>query len=558
MAVLVAAILWGCGTDEQPLEEGPIVFTDITQQAGLADFKHNSGAIGEKWMPEIMGAGAGFIDYNGDGWQDILLVAGGEWMPDGQAKGTAVKLYRNEEGRFEEVTAEANLAEISGYGFGLAVADYDNDGDDDFFLTTLHQNLLFNNEDGVFTEISEAIGLADISGWSTPALFFDANNDGWVDLLVGNYVAWSPETDRRCTFDGETKDYCTPELYQGLALDFYVNEKGRRFVRQELETGNTNKGKTLGLTTLDFNKDGMLDVAVANDTERDLLYENLGGGRFEERGLKSGIALSRAGKASAGMGIAAGDIDGSGASTLFIGNFSKEMLSVFQHQTAGRFRDITTSSGIGQPSLMTLTFGLLLFDVEMDGDLDFFALNGHVHESVAAAQEGVSFAQAPQLYLNNGSGQYTEYQASTVLSTALIGRGAAHADIDRDGDLDLLITTNNGPAYLWRNDSALGNALFVSLKSIEENQNPVGARVELVSGGKRQVRYVSPGESYLSTSAQPLAFGLGSESMVDSLFVHWPAGRRDTLVEVIANQYLEVFDSDNQQPQTRSILQGSR
>ena len=517
-----------------------ISFQDITEPAGLSDFRHHSGATGNKWFPEIMGAGAGFIDFDSDGWQDILLVGGGSWDSTDDVR--SLRLFRNnKDDTFSDVTIRAELDNVRAYGFGLAVADYDNDGDDDFALTTLHHNLLFRNDGSAFSEVSSA--LPDTPTWSTAALFFDADNDGWLDLLVGNYVEWLAKTDRFCTIDRVEKEYCTPELYEGLPLNLYRNELGERFVDVSMESGlDGNRGKTLGLAVLDYNRDGRLDVVAANDTERDLLFENMGNGLFEERGLVAGIAMTRTGKAGAGMGIDVGVIDSTGETTLFVGNFSNEMLSVFQHTRNGSFRDITTASQIGRPTLRPLTFGLFLFDVELDGDLDLFTLNGHVQEGVAKIYENISFAQHPQLFVNDGAGSFEEFasHAPSVWLKKRVGRGAAYADIDNDGDLDILITTNNGPAELWRNDSAGGNTLQLTLEGRSSNRDAIGASVKIVSQNGTQHRQVKSGSSYLSASEKRVTFGLGDASTVDSLIIQWPSGILDTLVDVADGQYVMV------------------
>ncbi len=539
--VLIALLCWGCQEAGVKLGDRAIAFEDVTSRAGLADFKHASGATGDKWFPEIMGAGGGFIDFDGDGWQDILLVGGATWQNNNVP---AVALYKNRgNGTFADYTSSAGLADVRAYGFGITVGDVDNDFDEDFVLTTLDENLLFINENGGFTPTI----LDTTKAWSTASLMFDADNDGWLDILAGNYVAWSPATDRACTLDRTAKEYCTPELYTGVGLHYYRNDGTGRFQRAEKAAGFAgHPGKTLGMTTLDYNGDGALDVVVTNDTARDLLFENRGDGTFEEKGLVSGMALTGTGKASAGMGVDTGDINGSGDPAIVIGNFSKEMISVFQYRGNSRFRDMAIGSGIGRPSLLPLTFGIFLFDIELDGDLDLFALNGHVHEGVGRMQEGITFAQKPLLFTNRGDGTFEEVPASTspMLDQAVVGRGAAYADYDNDGDLDVLLTTNNGPAYLWQNESQTGAVLQVSLEGVASNPDAIGARVTLVTAGKKQVRYIASGASYLSAVERRLTFGLGTEvgieDRVDSLFVRWPSGGTDTLTTVPSGAHIRI------------------
>ncbi len=546
--VFALLLVSGCqpSTDSERQRSGAEFFRDITESAGLSNFKHISGAAGKKWFPEIMGAGSGFIDYNGDRWQDILLVNGGHLSSPTQHEPGAVSLYRNNKnGTFTDVSEEAGLTNVSAYGFGLAVADFDNDGDEDFSLTTLHRNLLFQNEAGVFTETGKALNLPEENRWSTAVLFVDVENDGWVDLLIGNYVDWSAETDRWCTVDQINKEYCTPELYTGQSLQLYHNEEGTGLIDVSAVSGiGGNAGKTLGIATFDYNYDGLQDIVVVNDTERDLLYKNLGAGQFEERGLVSGIALSRTGKASGGMGVDTGVIDLSGEPAIFIGNFSREMLSVFQHKQEGRFRDVTTTSGIGRPSILTLTFGLFLFDVDLDADLDLLAVNGHVHEGVTQLHQGVSFAQRPQLFLNDRFGQFDAYvpASRSVFDKELVGRGAAYADIDNDGDLDVLISTNNGPAYLWQNDASSGQSIQITLEGTRSNKSAIGAKVTAVMGERRQVRHVRSGSSYLSASELRLTFGLGERTELDSLLVAWPSGLKDTLTDLSSGKHIVIVE----------------
>lgn len=531
----------GCES-ASPGEESAIQFIDVTADAGLDEFVHTSGAVGDKWFPEIMGAGGGFIDIDGDGWQDILLVGGASWQNNAVP---AVSLYRNlGDGSFANHTTEAGLDDQRAFGFGLAVGDIDNDADEDFVLTTLEENLLFRNEKGRFV----AEKLDEAGSWSTAVMLVDTNNDGWLDILAGNYVKWSAEQDRTCTLTTVQKEYCTPELYDGAALQFYQNQGDGTFQSAAHEAGfDGHPGKTLGMAMLDYNEDGAIDIVVTNDTARDLLFENQGDGTFEEKGLISGIALTGTGKASAGMGVDVGDVDGSGNPAILIGNFSKEMISVFQYRGNNRFRDAAVVSGIGRPSLLSLTFGLSLVDAELDGDLDLFVINGHVHEGVEALQEGITFAQSPQLFSNDGEGKFTLHAASEIPDAAIVGRAAAYADYDNDGDQDFLVTTNGGPAFLWQNQSIRAGALLqVSLQSRDSNKSAIGARVELKAEGKTQIRYVSTGGSYLAASEKRLTFGLGASATVDSMLIRWPSGIRDTLRNLPLDAHVSIIEGTGQ------------
>lgn len=529
----------------------PIAFSDVTAQVGLGGFRHENGAFGAKWFPEPMGSGGGFIDYDGDGWQDILLVAGGTWPGHSDKRVPALYLYRNNgDGTFSLTTDGAGLSEVSTYGFGITVADYNNDGHQDFFLTTLYENMLFRNDNGGFIEVGKEAGVANESTLSSSALFFDADRDGWLDLYVGNYTDWSPETDVWCSFGGK-KGYCTPEVYDGVPGRFYRNNGDGTFTDMTEKAGFLPApGKTLGIAEHDFNKDGWPDLAVANDLTRDLLYENNGDGTFIEKGMASGMAFDETGKARAGMGIDAGVVDGSGEVSIFVGNFQNEMIGVYRYVGNGYFMDRAALSKIGRVSFQVLTFGLFLFDVDLEGDLDLFAVNGHIQIEIESEEHEFEFRQLPQLYLNRGDGIFdlVTPEEGNVLATPIVGRGAAYADYDRDGDLDILITENAGPARLWRNELSTGssgknmNFLRVGLKGQESNRDGIGSVVTVVAGGRRMTQRIRTGSSYLSQSEKIATFGLGEVITVDSLRIDWPSGRVDHFEQLNSNQELIITE----------------
>lgn len=511
-----------------PSPAAGIAFTEVTERAGLGDFRHRTGERGDKWMPESMGSGAGFIDYDEDGRPDVLLVGGGIWEESQAPSFRPVRLYRNEgDGTFTEVTEEAGLGGVEAYAFGVAVGDYDEDGDSDFLLTTLRENLLFENRDGRFVEVGEEAGIADHAAWSSSALFFDTDRDGDLDLLVGNYVRWSPETDVYCSMNGQ-KAYCTPEEYEGVRARFYENDGDGTFTNRTEDAGFTEgPGKNLGVVDLDYDRDGRPDLMIANDVERNLLYRNRGDGTFEEVGLRAGVAFDENGGARAGMGIDAGVVDSTGQSTVFVGNFSNEMIGVFRHGGNGLFDNRAAVSRIGRPSLPILTFGLFLFDVEYDADLDLFVANGHMQPEVANLDNGIDYRQPTQLFVNRENGLFVDVvpELGPPLARPIVGRGAAHADYDGDGDLDVLVTENGGPAHLYRNDSETGSYLRVDLVGTESNRSAIGAEVIARVGDRTLRRRRKGGSSYLSQSEKIVSFGLGDRSGVDSLRVEWPSGR---------------------------------
>lgn len=524
-------------------------FTDVTESAGLSSFRHVTGAFGERWFPEAMGAGCGFIDYDGDGWLDVVLVSGGIWeRTEGEAS-PALRVYRNDrDGTFTEVTEEVGLAEVHAYGFGVSAADYDEDGDQDLFLSTLRQNYLFRNDGGRFTDVTEEAGLGDEEVWSTSSIFFDADRDGDLDLYVGSYVRWSPENDRVCTVDGEIRSYCTPLVYDGIPGRYYENQGDGTFEDRTEQAGfGGSPGKTLGVSLLDFNDDGWMDLIVANDTHRNLLYENQGDGTFVERGQTSGIAYDENGSARAGMGIDVGVVDTTGEPTVAVGNFSKEMIGVFRHTDGGLFQNRAAISGIGSPTLVTLTFGLFYFDADLDGDLDIFAANGHVQPEIEEATGRIRYAEASHLFLNDGTGTF-EDAASDVgspLTDRLVARGAAYGDYDRDGDLDVLVTENGGRVHLWRNDRRersddRPHYLRVEVQGSESNRDGIGTQVTAYAGNRAMYRRVRTGSSFLAQLEKTVTFGLGDAEVVDSLRVDWPSGRTDRFEEVGIDRMIRV------------------
>ena len=548
--LLLALLAAGC---ERPaLPEAPAVrFADVTGRAGLSGFQHNNGSFGRLWEPEIMGAGVAFIDYDGDGWQDVLLVGGGSFREADDADHPALFLYRNQQdGTFELVNEETGLAAVRTFGMGVAVADYDNDGDPDFLLTTTYENLLFRNDgQGTtrrFTEVGAEAGLGAVREWSTSALFFDADRDGWLDLFVANYLDWSPETDVDCV-GPQSAGYCTPEASPGTGNRFFQNNGDGTFTDRTHEAGfadaiNPVRNKALGVAEHDFNRDGWPDLYVGNDTERDLLYVNQGDGTFRERGVELAVAYSPRGKARAGMGVDAGVVDTTGRITLFVGNFSREAVGVYRYSGLGFFEERAEVAQLTAGTLRTLTFGLFLFDPDLDGDLDLFLSNGHLQSYIHEVSEGVTFQQPPQLFLNDGNGRFTDASRGTMPFTdRLVGRGAAYADYDRDGDVDVLIAENNGPVRLWRNEQTSGQSVRIRLRGAPPvNYDAYGSVVTGWIGGRALERRVHGGSSYLSHSETTVTFGLGGAAALDSVDVQWPDGVTQRFGRIDAGQDIEV------------------
>ncbi|HXK61449.1 MAG TPA: CRTAC1 family protein [Acidobacteriota bacterium] len=522
--------------------QAQVSFVEITRAAGI-DFVHNNGAYGKKYLPETMGSGCAFLDYDGDGWLDIFLVNGTDW-PERKRKITYPALYRNNRnGTFTDVTRAAGLA-VEMYGMGCAVADYDNDGDQDIYVTALGPDRLFQNQgNGKFKDVTAAAGLGN-PDYASSAAWVDYDRDGLLDLFVANYVKWTRETDIYCTLDGESKSYCTPESYQGVSPRLYKNAGHGRFKDVTREAGlfdESNKG--LGVLIFDYNWDGWPDILQANDTQPNKLWENNRNGTFTEVGVMAGVAFSEDGVARGAMGIDAADYDGSGYQSVVIGNFSNEMVALYHNEGSGFFIDEAPRSTVGQASLLTLAFGCFFFDYDLDGLPDIYVANGHVEDEINKVQKRVTYAQPPHLFQNQGKGRFSEVteRAGKDFAAPRVSRGAAYGDIDNDGDLDVLITTSGGPAALFRNDGGnRNNWIAFELKGHSSNRDGIGAVVRIKTGASRQVQMLKSGGSYCSQSQLRLTFGLGKAERVDEVEVNWPSGRKQILKNVPARQLIKI------------------
>jgi enediyne biosynthesis protein E4 len=529
-----------------PRPSGPVEYADVTAEAGLR-FKHNNGAAGKKYLPETLGAGAAFLDYDNDGWLDILLVNSTSW-PENKGPATSSALYHNNgDGTFRDATREAGLG-ANVYGIGCAVADYDNDGFEDIYITALGPDKLYRNlGNGKFQDVTAKAGVGD-PGFGTSAAWFDYDRDGRLDLFVANYVEWSPETDVNCTLDGTNKSYCTPQKYKGQSSTLYHNRGNGTFENVTQRAGlNDPTSKALGVALLDYDDDGQMDLFVANDTEPNKLYRNNGNGTFTDEALTAGVAFGESGAARAGMGVDAADYDNSGRQSLVIGNFTSESMALYHNDGGGLFTDEARTSGIGKMSEQSLTFATFFFDYDLDGLLDIFAVNGHVSDDIQKVQPRVRYAQPPHLFRNLGRKKFEEVtgRVGRALGRAIVGRGAAYGDFDNDGDLDLLVTANGGPARLYRNDNANQNdVLKVKLVGTRSNRDAVGARVTVTgAGGFKTRNMVRTGSSYASQSELTLTFGLGKPDGTDRIFaleITWPSGEKATVQQVKANQYVVV------------------
>ena len=535
-----------------PLPEkfAPVEFTDVTAEAGIK-FRHHNGAYGKKYIPETTGSGCAFLDYDNDGWQDILLINSMDFEDAPKKRRSVMALYHNDQnGAFTDVTAQAGLAKPM-YGLGVAIGDYDNDGWQDIYVTCLGPNRLFKNlGDGKFADVTAKMGVAGApTDFSTSAAWFDYDKDGRLDLFVCNYVEWSIEKDAHCALDGTNKSYCTPEAYKGQSSRLYRN-LGGKFEDVTEKAGLLDpKSKSLGVATFDYNRDGWLDLLVANDTEPNKLYKNKGNGAFTDVAVAAGVAFSEEGKARAGMGVDFADYDASGYPSVIIGNFSNEMLGLYHNEgKSGLFIDEAPSTNVGQATMLSLMFGLFFFDYDLDGRPDIFLANGHVADDINKVQPKISYAMQPQLFRNEGRKKFTEVsrKSGKPFAKAIVARGAAYGDYDNDGDLDVVVTTNGGPAYLLRNEGG-NQSRFARFKTIgmASNRDGIGAKITVVApDGSKQWQMVHSGSSYCSQSELPLTFGLNRHDRIDRVEIEWPNGKIEKLANLSANQLYVLKESN--------------
>ncbi len=543
-----------------------VALTDVTREAGIS-FRHDNGAAGRKLLPETMGAGAAFVDYDNDGHQDLLLVNG--LFPGGGGNRYASLYHNDGTGRFTDVSRATGLlptvrtpgaerrtvraaakadgrtpaAESLRYGMGVAAADMDNDGWTDIVITSVGGVHLFRNDRGArFVDVTARAGIADKQGFSTCAVWIDVDRDGLVDLFVCNYVQWSPQTDLYCSADGKQKTYCTPQAYRGSTSWLFRNLGDGRFEDITARAGLFDvTGKALGATVLDHDGDGWPDLFIANDTVPNRLYRNNRNGTFTELGLQSGVAFSVDGRARAGMGVDAADVDNSGRASVVVTNFSGEMLGLFVPQEPGVYVDTAPGNEIGRATRQTLGWGCFFFDVDLDGWQDLLVVAGLLDPALARS---TAAASPTHLFLNR-KGRFEDVAASAgrAFAAPRIGRGAAFADVDADGDPDVVVTSNGGEAQLFRNDtSPHGGVVRLRLQGTRANRDAVGARVTGVVNGQRVSRMVRTGSSYLSQSELVLSFGLGTAAALDDIVVEWPGRPAERLGALAAGATYTVAE----------------
>ena len=528
-----------------------VTFQDVTAKAGI-HFAHNNGAFGKKFLPETVGPGVAFIDYDNDGWPDIFLVNGTDWPGHGQRHTTPKLYHNNHDGTFTDMTHRAGL-DVEMYGIGVAVGDYDNDGFDDLFVTAYGQSRLFhNNGNGTFTDVTQKTGLAGIKEFSTSAAWVDYDKDGKLDLVVGNYVQWSPETDLYCTMDGKSKSYCTPESYKGTSVRLWHNN-GKDSAGNVTFSDVTQKAglgeptsKTLGVAVLDYDSDGWPDLLFSNDTQPNKLYHNNANGTFTEKAVVAGVAFSEDGVARAGMGVDTGDYDRSGNTSLMITNFSNQMISLYHNEGKGLFVDEAPRSDVGRASLLTLGFGCFFFDYDLDGWPDILVVNGHIDPDIQKVQVNVKFAEPPHLFRNLGKGKFAEVtkSAGTEFAAARVGRSAAYADVFNEGRLDVLLSTNGGAVHLFRNVATgkVNHSVRFKLIGTKSNRDGIGAVVRVTTADGTQTQMLKSGSSYLAANELVLTFGLGQMGKTDAVEIRWPSGQVEKVANVNDGQTVVVTE----------------
>jgi hypothetical protein len=531
----------------------PGKFTDVTSARGV-HFQNLSSHTSKKYLIETMGAGVALFDYDNDGRLDIYLVNGAP-LSDPTPKGTIPqktgpqywnRLYHQKpDGTFEDVTEKAGLQGV-GYGMGVAVGDYDNDGYEDLFVTAYGGNKLYhNNRDGTFTDVTEKAGVGG-SGWSTSAAWVDLDGDGLLDLVVLRYVKWDFD-DIYCGVHKEGgRDYCHPDVFQPIAPLVYHNDGNGHFTEVSEKIGLAKPGKSLGIAFADYDRDGRTDIFVANDSMVEFLYHNKGNGTFEETGLMSGVAVDGNGKTYAGMGVDFADYNNDGLPDLIVTNLANQQYALYQNNGDGSFNYTSFASGIAAITLKHSGWGARFFDYDNDGWKDLLVAQGHDLESIQANYPDLRYREPMLLAQNTGKGFVdVSKESGEVFQHAWVGRGLAIGDIDNDGRVDAVVTTNDGAAYILRNETPTQNHwLTLKLVGHKSNRDGIGAEVKITTSKGSQLETVTTAGSYLSSSDKRVHFGLGSDAAAQTIEIRWPSGIVQTLRNVHSGQILQVDEAE--------------
>jgi len=530
-----------------PAPRSAVHFVDATKQAGIR-FAATNSRTPMKYLVETMGSGCGFIDYDNDGDLDVVLLNGAPLPGSGLKTRPTQKLYRNDgNGRFTDVSEQAGIASTF-YAMGCAVGDYNNDGWDDLYISgVLGSGRLYRNRgDGTFADVTRRSGTGNPGRWGTSCAWVDVDVDGDLDLFVANYVVYrSLADDIPCYAQRGQRTYCLPSAFSPSQCVLLRNDGGDRFTDISAQSGiAAEKGKSLGVAVWDYDRDGLPDIYVANDTTASFLFHNLGGSRFEELGVSSSLAFDEQGIPHSGMGIDVNDVHNHGRSTVVITNYTGQQTSFYNQLQPGAYRDDRIAAGIGLPSTRYLGFGAGFLDCDNDGWKDLLVVNGHVQDDIAQRQPNASYEEEPLLYRNLGNGTFTEIGPASgePFGRKIVARGLAWGDWDNDGRVDALVTTSGGPAYLWRNETTPARRwLSIELQGTRSNRNGIGAMVTLRAAGLTQTTTVRSGSSYLSASDQRAHFGVGSAETAE-LEVRWPSGIVDRIPAVATSRRWKLVE----------------
>jgi hypothetical protein len=527
----------------------PGKFTDVTSSLGV-NFQHIASHTSKKYLIETMGSGVALFDYDNDGRLDIFLVNGAP-LTDPTPKGTIPQktgpqywnrlFHQKPDGTFEDVTQKAGL-QGAGYGMGVAVGDYDNDGFEDLYVTAYGGNKLYhNNGDGTFTDVTEKAGVA-ASGWSTSAAWVDLDGDGLLDLVVLRYVQWDFDD----IFCGEHREgyraYCHPDTFQPIAPLVFHNDGNGHFTEISHKIGMDKPGKGLGISLADYDRDGRIDVFVANDSMSEFLYHNLGGGKFEEVGLLSGIAVDADGRSFAGMGVDFADYNNDGWPDLVVTDLANQRYALYQNNGDGTFNYSTFTTGLANITMPHSGWGVRFFDYDNDGWKDLLIAQGHDIDTIQLNYPNLRYRESPLLVRNTGHAfADVSSDSGKPFQEAWVGRGLAIGDLDNDGRIDAVVTTNDGPAYVLHNETPTSNHwLTLKLVGHKSNRDAIGAEVKLITANGSQFATVTTASSYLSSSDKRVHFGLGAEAIAQTIEIRWPSGILQTLKNIKADQILQV------------------
>ena len=524
----------------------PVRYTNVREPAGIT-FKQDATATAEKYYLETMGTGVGWIDYDQDGLMDLYFVQSAATDIYKPPRPLHSSLYHNNgDGTFTEVTAKAGVGGEGHYGQGVAVGDYDNDGYPDLYVTGYGSAILYhNNGDGTFTDVTTKAGVGDLDQWSTSAAWFDYDKDGWLDLVVCNYIDWSPKNNIWC---GEHRTgyraYCHPDNYRGERIKLYHNNHDGTFTDVSVKSGvGIPEAKGMGVVTADFNNDGWPDIAIANDTWPNFLFINQHDGTFKDVSFISGIAASEDGKYEAGMGIDAADVDGDGWQDIYVTHLDFELNRLYHNNHDGTFDDVTYPCGIGNSAIFLSGVAMKFVDYDNDGWTDIMQLNGSMIDNIHLYHSEVTYEEAKLMYRNTGHGKFEKVSNSLGpdFMHPIAGRGLAAADFDNDGDIDFAINVRGNFPELLRNDGGnANNWLLVRLIGTKSNRDGIGTVLKLTSEGFTQVKEACGGMSYMSANDPRVHFGLGQRKTIDSLEITWPSGQADRLTRIPINQIITV------------------